>query len=239
MLVLMPRNVGGAARTVDKLPIRELFRPGYRKQTIMLALMTGLNFVGYQAFSGWQTTYLTSVRGLSDAVAGNLVAWQFAGNILGGFFWGWTADRFGRRFNAIGFLIAAAAIGVYLLAPDNLDGLRAIGFLYGDSLCSSVVWGPWMAELYPAHLRSTAASIFNWGRILSFFAPLITAAIAQKFGLAAAMLVGSVSFTAAAAIWLAQRETIVGANSFLSRFQRREGGPVAPSEEALERTGQS
>jgi hypothetical protein len=68
---------------------------------------------------------------------------------------------------------------------------------------------------------------------------LITAAIAQKFGLAAAMLVGSVSFTAAAAIWLAQRETIVGANSFLSRFPRREGGPVAPSEEALERTGQS
>jgi MFS family permease len=87
---------------------RELFAPGLRRQTLTLAAMAGLNFFGYAAFSGWLTTYLTGERGFSAQTAGALVAWQFSGNIAGGFFWGWAADRFGRRFNAMGFLIASA-----------------------------------------------------------------------------------------------------------------------------------
>jgi MFS family permease len=210
VFMLVPNRTPQAAVRAGprKLPIGELFLPQFRSQTLLLATMTGLNFFGYQAYSGWLTTYLTSQRGLTPAVAGGLVAWQFAGNILGGFAWGWAADRFGRRFNAIGFLIAAAAIAAFLAAPTNLIVLEAIGFVYGGTLCSSVIWGPWLAELYPAHLRSTAASIFNWGRVISFFAPLITAGIAGRFGLAAAMLSASVSFAVAAWIWLMQRETL-------------------------------
>jgi hypothetical protein len=108
----------------------------------------------------------------------------------------------------VGFLIAALAIAVFLAVPSELPLLRGIGFIYGGCLCSSVIWGPWLAELYPAHLRSTAASIFNWGRVLSFFAPLGTAAIANRFGLPAAMLVGSLSFGAGALIWRMQPETL-------------------------------
>jgi MFS family permease len=207
--IALPATIGSASGIGRaKLPITELFHPSLRRQTILLALMTGLNFFGYQAYSGWLTTYLTSTRGLTASVAGGLVAWQFAGNVCGGFFWGWAADRFGRRFNALGFFIAALAIAIFLAVPPNLWLLRGIGFIYGGTLCASVVWGPWLAELYPVHLRSTAASIFNWGRIISFFAPLITAGIANRFGLAAAMLSASVAFSLAACIWLAQRETL-------------------------------
>jgi MFS family permease len=191
-----------------KLPIGELFHRGVRRQTLLLAAMTGLNFFGYEAFSGWLTTYLTSERGLDAAMAGNLVAWQFAGNVIGGFVWGYAADRLGRRFNAIGFLIAAAMIAVYLSVPTDIWLLRIIGFIYGGSLCASVIWGPWLAELYPPHLRSTAASIFNWGRVISFFAPLITAKLAGSFGLTAAMASASLAFGVAAIIWLLQRETL-------------------------------
>jgi len=195
---------GGAA-----LPIRELFAPAVRRQTLALAAMTGLNFFGYAAFSGWLTTYLTGERHLSAAMAGQLVAWQFTGNIAGGFLWGWAADRYGRRFNAIGFFIAAAAIAGYLLAPSDALVLKLLGLVYGASLCSSVIWGAWMAELYPPHLQSTAASIFNWGRVISFFAPLITARIAESAGMATAMSTAAVAFTLAALIWLTQRETLV------------------------------
>ena len=207
---LLPDDAGhrSTAASRGRLPISELFHPSLRRQTLLLATMTGLNFVGYQAFSGWLTTYLTGERGLSSTVSGQLVAWQFAGNILGGFFWGWTADRFGRRFNAIGFVVAAVAIGIYLAVPTEVPLLRAVGFVYGGSLCASVIWGPWLAELYPPHLRSTAASIFNWGRIFSFFAPLGTAAIAARFGMHAAMLVGSASFALGAVIWWMQPETL-------------------------------
>lgn len=209
-LVMIPKHSVVDRHHVSSghLPIAELFRPDVRKQTLLLASMTGLNFFGYQAFSGWLTTYLTSDRGLDASVAGSLVAWSFAGNIIGGFMWGYTADRFGRRFNALGFVIASIAIAVFLALPTNIVMLRAIGFIYGGALCSSVIWGPWLAELYPPHLRSTAASIFNWGRVISFFAPLITATIAGAAGLTAAMSTSCIAFGLAAIIWYTQRETL-------------------------------
>lgn len=188
-------------------PVRELFAPGVRRQTVMLAALTGLNFFGYQAFGGWLTTFLRDERHLSPAIIGDLVVWQFAANILGGFFWGWAGDKFGRRFNALGFIALAAAIIVYLNVGGNMLVLGAVGAFYGFMLSASVIWGPWLTELYPPHLKSTAASIFNWGRIVSFFAPLITGTLAAKVGLGLTMGLGSATFLLAAVLWLCLPET--------------------------------
>lgn len=190
-----------------KLPVLELFAPGVRARTLMLAGLTGLNFFAYQAYSGWLTTYLRDVRHLDPGTMGDLVAWQFGANIVGGFFWGWAGDRFGRRFNAIGFFLAAAAIAAYLSVPTRPALLGSIGLVYGFMLSASVIWGPWMTELYPAHLKSTAASIFNWGRLVSFFAPLITGELAGSFGLGVTMGVASATFAAAGLLWLMLPET--------------------------------
>jgi MFS family permease len=213
--LIIPANVDGRQpvspatgdTTKGKVPVLQLFSPHFRKRTLMLAALTGLNFFAYQTYSGWLTTFLTDVRHLSTAVIGGLVAWQFSGNIAGGFFWGWAGDRFGRRFNALGFMFAAIAIVVFLSLPLNILGLSLIGCIYGFMLSASVIWGPWITELYPPHLKSTAASIFNWGRIVSFFAPLITGAMAQHFGLGATMGLASVTFALAGALWLSLPET--------------------------------
>ena len=189
------------------LPIRQLFAPGLRARTLMLAGLTGLNFFGYQAFSGWQTTYLHDVRGLDPVAIGRVVAWSFAANIIGGFSWGWASDRFGRRFNALGFLGAASLVLVYLGLARDVVELSIVGALYGFMLSASVVWGPWLTELYPHHLKSTAASIFNWGRVVSFFAPLVTGAMAGSVGLGATMALASVAFAVAGVLWLALPET--------------------------------
>ncbi|GAA3760376.1 MFS transporter [Terriglobus aquaticus] len=191
-----------------KLPLAELFTPALRRQTLLLASMTGLNFFAYQAFSGWLTTYLLNTRHLPKDVVGHLVAAQFAGNILGGFFWGGLSDRFGRRSGAIGFFITAAAIVAYLTVPADQWLLLGIGSLYGFALSASVIWGPWLAELYPPHLKSTASSIFNWGRLVSFFSPILTGQIAEHFGMQAGMLVSSLIFAVAAFIWLSLPETM-------------------------------
>lgn len=214
-LAIMPDDrrivpYGGVRPTaaLARLPILELFTPAVRRQTLLLVLMCGLNFFAYQAFTGWVTTYLKNERGFDGAAVGLIVSWQFWGSCLGGFAWGWLADRHGRRIGAIGFVIAAAIIVFYLRAPASVPLLAGSGFAYGFAISSSVVWGPWLTELYPAHLRSTAASIFNWGRIISFFAPLITANVAEHFGLTVGMAIASGCFLVAAMVWLRLPETL-------------------------------
>jgi MFS family permease len=190
------------------LPIAELFKPGVARQTILLATMTGLNFFAYQAFTGWASTYLKEDRAIPDTVVGDVLGWQFIGAAIGGLVWGFISDRFGRRIAAWGFVVAAALIPVYLFVPMPLSLLELTGFTYGIMLSCSAIWGPWLSELYPPHLRSTAASIFNWGRVISMTAPLITAPLAESFGRAPVMSLSSISFLAAAFIWFRMPETV-------------------------------
>ena len=190
------------------LPIAELFKPGVARQTILLATMTGLNFFAYQAFTGWASTYLKEDRAIPDTIVGDVLGWQFIGAAIGGLVWGFISDRFGRRIAAWGFVVAAALIPVYLFVPMPIGLLEITGFTYGIMLSCSAIWGPWLSELYPPHLRSTAASIFNWGRVISMTAPLITAPLAESFGRAPVMSLASVAFLLAAVIWFRMPETI-------------------------------
>ena len=205
---IIPHGGVRPTATMRRLPVLELFRPEVRRQTMLLVLMCGLNFFAYQAFTGWVTTYLKNARGLDGVAVGTIVSWQFWGSCLGGFAWGWVADRYGRRVGALGFLFAAVLIVGYLRVPTSVPVLAASGFLYGFAISSSVIWGPWLTELYPLHLRSTAASIFNWGRIISFFAPLITAGVSEHFGLVTGMALASICFVMAAGVWWRLPETL-------------------------------
>lgn len=198
-----------AAAKPHKLPIAELFKPAVRRVTLLLTLMSGLNFFANQAFVGWVTTYLKDERGLAGPGIGALVAWQGVGGILGGFVWGWIADRYGRRMGSIGFFLGGAMIVAYLRAPSDLVLLTVLGFAFGFIIASGVVWGPFFAELYPPHLRSTAASIIHWGRVIGFFAPAVTAAVASAVGLTTSMMLAALLYCAAGGIWLLLPETLV------------------------------
>lgn len=205
--VLIPYRAAPPTRGSSALPVGELFAPAFRLWTISLTLLCGLNFFAYQAFTGWMTTYLKEVRHLSEGASGDLFALQFLGYTLGAFFWGWVADRFGRKKAAGGFVLTAVTIFLFLRAGSS-DALTVIGFIYGFGLSCSVIWGPWLAEIYPPHLRSTAVSIFHWGRIVSFIAPLVTGVLAERLGLTSAMMTASVVFALAVAIWLTLPETL-------------------------------
>jgi MFS family permease len=118
------------------------------------------------------------------------------------------ADRVGRRGNAISFIVAAAIIVLYLTIPMDVGMRRIAIFFYGFFVSASVIWGPWLAEMYPTHLRSTAASLFNYGRIVSFAAPPLTAALSVKIGLPTTMAIGAPCFILAAIVWWRLPETL-------------------------------
>ena len=197
-----------AAPVADaRAPLPALFAPALRRLTLIVALMAGCNYFATQAFQGWTSTFLADGHKLSTATVGGVLAWQAAGSLLGGFFWGWSGDRFGRRSNVVGYLAAALLVAVYVLAVDGESGFRVTGFLIGFGLAASVIWAPWVAELFPDRLRATALSIFNWGRIVSLFAPLATGAVAQAASLPVAMLLAVPALLIVVALWRALPET--------------------------------
>ena len=211
--VLIPwggkRTHAGASK---KLAIVELFTDGYWKITLRLVVLCGLNFFAFQAFNGWITTYLKEVLGYGPDMVGKLLTAMHVGSMVGAIAWGLAADRYGRRFNAWGFFLAAVFIVVYMNVPQSPWMLAGAGFVYGGSLVSICCWGPYFAELYPEHLRATAASIFNWGRVVSLFGALLAGAIAQRYGLHTIMYIGGVTFLVGAIIWWSLPETLGAEN---------------------------
>jgi MFS family permease len=100
---------------------------------------------------------------LYDYVVRNAQAlWHSIGAEIGGLFWGFISDRFGRRIAAQGFVFAATIIKACLFVPMPIWLLELTCFTYDIMLSCSAIWGSRLCELYPQHLRSTAAPIFNW-----------------------------------------------------------------------------
>ena len=190
------------------MPLLELFSPALRRTTGMLFMLVALNFFAYQAFAGWTTTFLKEDRGLDSAAIGTIVSIQFAGALIGGFFWGWFSDRFGRRPAGAGFAVGAIAALAYITVANSPTTLAIAGFAWGFAITASVAWAPWISELYPARVRSSAMSIFNWGRIVSMTAPLVTGQMAAVYGLQAAMLLAVLGFGLGTLVWFALPETV-------------------------------
>jgi MFS family permease len=197
-----------ALGSAKKLALFELFAAGYWQITLRLVLLCGLNFFAFQAFNGWITTYLKEDQHMLPDMVGKLLTTLHVGSMIGAIAWGLLADRFGRRFNALGFLMAFACVVIYLNVPQNPIMLGIAGFAYGFCLVSTCIWGPYFAELYPEHLRATAASIFNWGRIVSLFGALIAGTIAQRYGLHTIMYIGGATFLLGAIVWWSLPETL-------------------------------
>ncbi len=196
------------AQAHQRASLRELFEHGRWRLTLRLALLCGLNFFAFQAFNGWMTTFLKESHGFSADTIGRVMTALHVGSMVGAIAWGLVADRFGRRANALGFALSAVLVVVYLQVPPTPLILGAAGFAYGMCLVSTGIWGPYFAELYPEHLRASAASIFNWGRVVSLFGALLSGAIADAFGLLAIMYVGSATFLLGALLWWSLPETL-------------------------------
>ena len=197
-----------AATGFERLAVARLFTRQLRRRTIALTAMMGANACGYQAFSGWLATYLHDDLLLSDSAAGWVLACQFGGSIAGAFAWGWAVDRYGRRLGGLGLIFAGAAGALFLFAPPHVPLLGLAAACFGVAFAAVVTLGPWIAELYPPGLRAAATSMFQWGRFISLFAPLITAPLAARWGLGNAMLLGVAAFLVAGAIWSRLPETL-------------------------------
>lgn len=191
-----------------------LSRP-YRMVTITCLLLAGLNFYGYQFFSGFVTTYLKEVRQFDGATIGLIYSISAFGSLFGAWVWGAIADKFGRKVNALGFILAGVMVSIFFIAPSDvmiggLNMLALLGLIYNFGLSASAVWGGYFSELFPAHLRSYGAALFHGGRIIGMFAPMVLIFIQQHTNLQTAMWGSPIVWIAAGLLWLSLPETLKG-----------------------------
>lgn len=209
-----------AAAEVSNAPAKkgswgEMLSTPYRKLTITCLLLAGLNFYGYQFFSGFVTTYLKDVRQFDGATIGIIFSISAFGSLFGAWVWGAIADKYGRKVNAFGFVLAGVMASVFFVAPSDvmigsLNMLAILGLIYNFGLSASAVWGGYFSELFPAHLRSFGAALFHGGRIIGMWAPMVLVFIQERSDLATAMWGSPIVWILAGLLWLSLPETLKG-----------------------------
>lgn len=193
----------------------EMLSKPYRLLTITCLLLAGLNFYGFQFFSGFVTTYLKEVRQFDGATIGVIFSISAFGSLFGAWVWGAVADKFGRKVNAFGFILAGIMASIFFIAPSDLmigslNMLAILGLIYNFGLSSSAVWGGYFSELFPVHLRSYGAALFHGGRIIGMWAPMVLIFIKERTDLQTAMWGSPIVWIVAGLLWLSLPETLKG-----------------------------
>jgi MFS family permease len=157
----------------------------------MVILCSVQNF-GYYGVMIWLPSYLSSRFGFGLTQSATWTVVTILGMAVGIYGFGHAADRFGRRPSFIAWMLGAAVmVVVYSRLTDPmalLVGGAVMGFFVNGMLGG---YGALMSELYPTPARATAQNVlFNIGRAVGGFGPVVVGAIAASrgFGTAIALL---------------------------------------------------
>src|ERR1700726_546026 len=177
-------------------PLLNIFKPGLLGNTLTACWWMASSFLVYYSINALFATHLQKDLNLSPALVATPVALANLAAFLAQGFWGWFADRFGRRWSMI--IPAAIAIFVaplYLLTADFT--WIAAGFVL-QGFFGGAIYGQnpsYLSERFPTEVRATASAFcYNQGAIWGgFTAPvLVYFASAYHVTLAIPMLIGTV-----------------------------------------------
>jgi MFS transporter, AAHS family, 4-hydroxybenzoate transporter len=162
--------------------VRDLFTPRYRLRTLWLWLAFAMNaFILYLLVS-WLPTLLLAA-GWNPPQAQVAVVFNQAGGILGGILLALLMDRLGgERILLAGFLLSAAALLLFLVAPSGFWSWGAILLIIGACIGGAQFALPSLGtRYYPAAILSTGT---GWGsaaaRVGAFTAPLLGGALMAR-----------------------------------------------------------
>lgn len=184
-----------------KFPLAHLFADKKTTiTTIALTIMTSVQNFGYYGIMVWLPMILLKEHGLTTKSMSGWMIVTVIGMIAGIFVFGWLCDRLGRKKPYLLFYVCAAAM-VYIYV--NLG--TPIALLFGGAclgfFCNGMMagYGTLLSENYTTDARSTAQNfIFNTGRAVGGFAPVIIGTIAQTNGFNTAFVLLSAVYLAAA-----------------------------------------
>ncbi|SDF13616.1 MFS transporter [Sporomusa acidovorans] len=185
----------------NKFPLTHLFaNPRKSVTTFALTVMTSVQNFGYYGIMIWLPTILMQKHNLTLNKTTTWMVVTVIGMVIGIYLFGQFADRIGRRPAYITFYIcSAAAVWGYSVLNDPillLIGGAVLGFFCNGMMAG---YGALLSEHYTTDARSTAQNfIFNSGRAVGGFAPVIIGMLAAQYTLNGALVILAFIYLAAA-----------------------------------------
>jgi MFS family permease len=148
----------------------------------MVILCSVQNF-GYYGVMIWLPSYLSSRFGFGLTQSATWTVVTIMGMAVGIYAFGQAADRFGRKPTFFAWMLGAAIMVVLYSRLTDASALLIAGAVMGFFVNGMLGgYGALMSELYPTAARATAQNVlFNVGRAIGGFGPVVVGAIAAMF----------------------------------------------------------
>lgn len=176
--IALPRMV--AAQPLQ--PWREIFK---HRRSVIAGALVGLTQTGGVGFVLWQVTLFVMILHITPVAAAGLTIWASLAQIVGRFFCSWLSDAMGRR-GSMALTCGLAGVTMSLagywsnlfLGGVSVFFLMALVNQFFGSGSYSII-GPYMAEIWPARLRTSGMGlVYGIGNLGKFIGPAGLALIA-------------------------------------------------------------
>jgi benzoate transport len=176
--------------TARKLPLKRLVADARTTRTSLgVTILCSVQNFGYYGLMIWLPSYLSRTFGYSLTRSGLWTSATILGMALGIWLFGIAADRFGRKPTFL-FYQAGAVVMVFVYAHLTTPLALLIGGAVMGVFVNGMIggYGALISELYPTEARATAQNVlFNIGRAVGGFGPVVVGALAARFSFGAAL----------------------------------------------------
>jgi len=169
-------------KQVGESSFAELFRPPYRRRTIMLAIFHFFQAIAFYGFGNWLPALVNAQNNNAprSAQVSFLITLAFP---IGPLLWSTIAEKYERKWQIVGAAVGTAAFGMLFATNTAPLGLVALGILI--TLMNSLLGfssHAYQAELFPTRMRARAVGfVYSWGRLSTAFTSLIIGFLFQRF----------------------------------------------------------
>jgi len=174
---------GPAEPVVRKAGFSDMWKPPYRKRTVMLIIFHVFQTVGFFGFANWVPTLLVK-QGIT--VTSSLLYTTVIGLAapIGPLLGYWIADRFERKHVIV--FMAGANVACGLIFSQVSSAAMVVAFGVCLTLAGNIIsftYHTYQQELYPTAIRARAVGfVYSWSRLSAVFSSFVIAFILRDFG---------------------------------------------------------
>ncbi|MDT1062605.1 MFS transporter [Paracoccus sp. CPCC 101403] len=159
------------------------------KLSLGMVILCSVQNFGYYGVMIWMPNYLATQFGFALTQSAIWTSVTILGMVAGIFCFGHMADRIGRRPTFFTYMLMATVMVLIYSRLSNPNELLVVGAVMGFFVNGMIGgYGALISELYPTSARATAQNVlFNIGRAVGGFGPLVVGAIAAAWSFQAAI----------------------------------------------------